>query len=171
MLFRSEYALAPDLGNLPKYTVEAWFRQTGNLNGRVTAIVTNVYDLSTKLNFSIGTNNAPGNYELTTGFFNGAWRNTPSVSTSSNTWYQMVGTYDGSVVRTYVNGVEQAALSYSGSPQSGGGVRIARRWDAQANDALNFFPGDISIVRIYKEALTDAEIDRKSTRLNSSHRT
>jgi hypothetical protein len=154
-----EYALAPNLGNLSKYTVEAWFRYTGNLGSpHVTSIVTNEFD-GNDLNFSIGTNNAPGSQELTTGFFNRAWRNTNGVSTSSNTWYQMVGSFDGNTVKTYLNGVEEAALSYSGTPKSGGGVRIARRWDAAANDQFNYFPGDISIVRIYSEALSDVEID------------
>lgn len=150
----AEYATAPNLGNLSNWTVEAWFRLTSSLSGKVTAIISNEFDLINKLNFSIGTNNAPTNYNLTAGFFDGQWRNVTGVTPSINTWYQIAGTYDGSTLRQYLNGVANGGtLNYAGNPQSGGVVRIMRRWDTDTS-AGNLVKGDLAIVRIYSTALS-----------------
>ncbi len=154
----SEYGTIPNIGNLSQWTVEAWFRISTSLSGKVTAIVANEYDLATKLNFSIGTNNAPSNYNLAVGFFDGSWRTTSGFTPSLNTWYQVVGTYDGSTVRQYVNGsASGGTLTYSGTPQSGGEVRLMRRWDS-AVSATNLVDGDLAIVKIYNSILTPSEI-------------
>ena len=155
-----EYATSPDLGNLSNWTVECWFRLSSSLNGKVTSIVCNQFDLATKLNFSIGTNNAPTNYNLCVGFFNGAWRNTTGFTPSTNTWYQVVGTYDGTTIRQYVNGTANGGtLTYSGTPQSGGEVRLMRRWDSPLTSG-NLVNGDLSIARIYNRALSATEIQQ-----------
>ena len=49
-------------------------------------------------------------------------------------------------------------LTYTGTPQSGGEIRIARRWDEAATTATNFFKGDVAVVRLYNRPLTAAEI-------------
>jgi hypothetical protein len=129
------------------------------LTNKVSALVTNQFDLVNKLNFSIGTNNAPSNYNLTVGFFDGAWRNVTGFVPELNTWYQVVGTYDGSVLRQYVNGsASGGTLNYVGTPQSGGEVRIMRRWDSLATSTINYIDGDVGIVRIYNTALNSSEI-------------
>jgi len=154
----SEYATAPNLGDLNVWTVEVWFRLTTSLTNKVTSLVCNQFNLVNKLNFSVGTNNAPGSYNLVVGFFNGAWRNTTGFAPSTNVWYQVVGTYDGSTIRQYVNGsASGGTLNYVGTPQSGGGVRIMRRWD-ETTSASNLVDGDLSIVRIYNRALSSTEV-------------
>lgn len=153
-----EYATVPNLGNLSQWTVEAWFRLDSVLGaGDVTAVVTNQFDLVNKLNFSIGTNRQPTNANICVGFFDGAWRTTAGFAASADTWYHVVGTYDGTTVRQYVGGDPQSILTYSGTPQSGGEVRIAARWDllSAPND---FFPGNIGLVRIWNSALTAQQI-------------
>lgn len=149
-----------DLGNMPNYTVEVWAKVTNSLSGYITAIICNEFDLSTSLNFSIGTNNAPFNYNLTAGFFDGAWRNADSsgFNPTLNTWYQFVGTYDGSTIKFFVNAGLHSSSNYVGTPGSGGSIRIARRWDSSASVATNFFPGKVSVARIYNRALTNSEI-------------
>jgi hypothetical protein len=153
-----EYATVPDQGDLNIWTVEAWAKVTSSLTNQVTAIVTGQYNLSTKLNFSIGTNRAPGSYNLCAGFFDGAWRNTEGFSPTLNTWYHLVGTYDGSTVSFYVNGLLNSFLNYAGAPQSGGEIRIARRWDGVTNNSINFFPGDIALIRVYNRSLNTSEV-------------
>lgn len=153
-----EYATIPGQGDFNRWSVETWARVTSSLTNQVTSIVTGQFNLATKLNFSIGTNRAPSNYNLCAGFFDGAWRNTTGFDPTLNVWYHLVGTYDGSTINFYVNGVLNSFLNYVGMPQSGGEIRIARRWDDNTTNSVNFFPGDIAVVRIYNRALLSDEI-------------
>jgi len=151
-------ATIPNIGNLSQWTIEAWTRITASLNGKVTAVVCNQFDGINKLNFSLGTNRAPTSYNLCTGFYDGTWRTTNGFTPTQNTWIQLIGTYNGTTLNQYVNSVLDTTLSYAGTPQSGGEIRIARRWDSPNNDSTNFYRGDISIVRIYNRALSTTEI-------------
>lgn len=150
---------AANLGNLNRWTIEAWVRVTASLTNQVTSVITNVYNGSV-LNFSMGTNNAPTNYNLCVGFFDGAWRNTTGFTPTLNTWYHVAGTYDGSTLTQYVNGViSGSAVSYSGTPTSGGVIRIARRWDDVVT-STNLFPGDIVAIRVYNRSLLADEVSQ-----------
>ena len=155
----SQYGTGPNVGNLSTWTVEVWFRASKSLSGKVTSLLTNVYDLSTKLNFSVGTNNSPGSYNLTAGYFDGSWHSTTGSSISTNTWYQVVGTYNGSTISYYINGSLVNSLNYTGTPQSGGGLRLARRWDDVVS-AGNLFAGDISVVRLYSTGLNSTQVSQ-----------
>jgi hypothetical protein len=153
-----EYGTIPNIGNLSQWTVEVWFRLSESLNGKVTSIISNQFDLVNKLNFSIGTNNAPANTNLAVGYYNGAWRTTAGFVPQTNVWYQVVGTYDGSTIRQYVNGqASGGTLNYVGTPQSGGEIRLMRRWDDTLT-ASNFVDGDLAIVKVYNEALSGTQI-------------
>jgi hypothetical protein len=153
-----EYAAIPNIGDISQWTVEAWFRLTTSLSGKVTSVISNQFNLSNKLNFSIGTNNAPVNYNLAVGFYDGAWRSTSGFTPSLNTWYQVVGTYDGTTVRQYVNGsANGGTLTYSGTPQSGGEVRLMRRWDSTLLPG-NLLDGDLAIIKVYNTALNSGEV-------------
>lgn len=153
-----EYATIPDLGNLAQWTVEAWFRLSSPLTGKVTSIVSNQFDLTDKLNFSIGTNNQPTNANLSVGFYDGLWRTTTGVVPQVGVWYQVVGTYDGSVIRQYINGVASGGtVNYVGTPESGGEVRLMRRWDLTAT-STNLTNGDLAIVKIYNSALSAGDV-------------
>lgn len=154
----SEYATVPNIGSLSAWTVEAWFRLTTSLNSKITSIVCNEFDLINKLNFSIGTNNQPSNANLAVGFFDGAWRNTTGFVPATNVWYQVVGTYDGSVIRQYVNGsASGGTLNYVGNSQSGGEIRLMRRWDSPLV-AGNLVDGDLAIIKVYNTALSSNDI-------------
>lgn len=149
-----------NLGAMPKFTVEAWLKVNASLTGVVASAVTNQYDLASSLNYSIGTNKAPTDYNLCVGFFNGTWRNTAGFVPVLDTWYQVVGTFDGTTITQYVNGTANGSpVSYTGSVGSGGVTRIARRWDADTSSG-NLFPGDIAVVRIYNRALTADEVSQ-----------
>jgi hypothetical protein len=162
-----EYVDAPNIGDLPQWTVEVWFRLNKSLDGKVTSIASSQFDLVNKLNFSIGTNNAPANRNLAVGFFNGAWRNTTGFVPQVGEWYQVVGTYDGSVLRQYVNGVASGGtLNYVGTPQSGGEVRLMARWDLLSS-ASDFVDGDLAITYIYNRALSSSEVSNNFSEVSN----
>lgn len=152
-----QYATVPDIGSLSTWTIEAWANISLSLSGKVTSVVCNQFDLVNKINFSLGTNNAPINYNLALGYYNGAWRTTAGVAPTLNTWTYYAGTYNGTILRQYTNNAEVATLSYTGTPQTGGEIRIARRWD-ETTTASNYLRGNISVIRIYNRALTASEL-------------
>lgn len=153
-----EYSTVPNIGSLPKWTIEVWVRFSSSLSGQIASVLTNQYNGATSLNYSIGTNNAPSSYNIAAGFFDGAWRNTTGFAPSLNTWYQIVGTYDGSVIRQYVNGsASGGTLNYVGTPSSGGQIRMMTRWDTMVGSG-NYIDGDLSIARIYNRDLSSTEV-------------
>jgi len=155
-----EYATIPNIGSLSNWTVEVWFRLTTSLVGKVSSIVSNQFN-NTVLNYSIGTNNMPSNSNLAVGFYdinNGGWKSTSGFVPVVGNWYQVVGTYDGSTVRQYVNGVASGGtLTTSVASQSGGEIRLMRRWD-ETLISNNLTDGDLAIVKIYNTVLSSSDI-------------
>ena len=71
-----------------------------------------------------------------------------------NTWTHLAGTYDGSVMRLYVNGIQAGTFSVSGNmATSNSPLRIGGN-----NVWPEFFSGKIDEIRIYNRSLTQAEI-------------
>ena len=144
--------------SLSVFTVEAWMK-FNSLGGRPTAILTQEYPgVSSRINYSIGLNgvNGSGAYDgkLNVGFFDGTWRTTSGFTPSTNVWYHVVMTYNGSTMIQYSNGVLQSSLSYAGTPTTSGGLlRLMRRWDD-----VDYLDGNLSIARIYNRALSAAEV-------------
>jgi hypothetical protein len=76
-----------------------------------------------------------------------------------NTWTHLAATYNGSVLRLYVNGVQVKTRTLSGSIQtSASALRIGGNsiWG-------EYFSGLIDEVRIYNRSLTAAEIQADMT--------
>ncbi len=72
---------------------------------------------------------------------------------SAGVWLHVAGTYDGSTVRLYLNGTEQAgAVSVSGTVATGDGVHLS--WSG-SDGALN---GLLDDMRVYNRALSGTEI-------------
>ena len=106
----------------------------------------------------------------------GTWETKVSIPTgiSTGNWYHIAGTYDGSNVKLYINGVELASTpetrSLSGSGLYGlciGNIRYNCKSIA-ANEVDGFFDGQIDQVMIYNRALTGSEIEELSTILNET---
>ena len=136
-------ASSTSLSSLSTWTIEVWHYYTGNNSGSSPTILTELYPgLTSRINFSLGSNSATG---LQNGFFNGAWRVTPAHTLTANNWYHIVGTYDGTTIKLYVNNTLIQSSSYSGTPtSSSGGIRLMRRWDLP-----DYWGGRLSVVRIY----------------------
>jgi len=74
----------------------------------------------------------------------------------TTTWTQLVHSYDGTTVRTYVNGVADNTNTGMSGPLNTGGtfdMKIGTN-----NYPSNYMNGNISVVRAYDRALTAAEI-------------
>lgn len=81
---------------------------------------------------------------------------TGTTHLGDNQWHHVAGTWDGTTIRVYVDGVQDGALAHSGSLQSG-----------QTNDAFigraetsnpGYFAGRIDDARLYDRALSPQEI-------------
>jgi hypothetical protein len=156
----SQYAdYATSFQSLSSWTAEVWvnFTTTPASSSNVTALITGNYNLINNLNFCIGTTNSPTDYTIRAGFYNGAWRQTSGHTPTAGVWYSYSGTYNGSNIILYVNGVLFNSTAYTGTSQSGGGIRIARRWDDTLT-ASNLVDGAIPTARLYNRALTASEI-------------
>jgi hypothetical protein len=169
----SQYATIPNLGSLSAWTIEAWYVTSATLNNLVTAIVTSATPSDTyPINFCLGQGRATNNYNLAAGFWvksTNTWNNAAGFMPTVSTWYQSVGTYDGSTITQYTNGASIATQAATGnSGETTQPIRIACRWDDQAQ-TLDYFPGSISIIRIYNRALTSGEVFQNYTAQRGRH--
>lgn len=156
----SQYATSPDIGVLQNWTVEAWVRFSSSLNGQVSSVVSNQFNLTSSLNFSVGTNNAPTNYNIAVGFYQNGWSTTTGFTPTLNTWYQIVGRYNGSLLQQFINGsLSGGSVSVVSTLASGGEIRLMRRWDDVVS-STNLIDGDLAIVRIYNRSLLSGEISQ-----------
>jgi hypothetical protein len=72
-----------------------------------------------------------------------------------NSWYHVAATYDGGMMRLYLNGKEVDSIAKSGSIPGGGSVPIDI---GRSADGSNYLRGTIDDVRIYRSALDATEI-------------
>jgi len=143
------------LSNLSTWSVEVWHYYTGTNTGVAPCIVTELFpSITNNINYTIGST-ISGSTNLQAGFFNGGWQTTPTgYSLTANNWYQIVGTYDGTTIKLYVNNSLAQTDSYTGTPISGGsGIRLMRRWDD-----TDYWGGRLSIVKIYDGALSQTGV-------------
>jgi len=138
-----------DLDISPNITVEAWIYKD-------TAPLTNTYFLCK------ATGGFGGLKVESSGFFfyiySGGWRGPASMmGLPTETWIHVAGTYNGDVIRVYVNGVEGTPFSYTGTPATGTqplkiGRGATQWWETPA------FDGKIDEVRVWKTDLDQATI-------------
>jgi uncharacterized protein (TIGR02145 family) len=80
-----------------------------------------------------------------------------SVNVSDGKWHHLVGTYDGTTMKIYVDGVNKGSSWFlSGSlPTQAGNMRIGADYETFPS---NFWNGSLDDIRIYNRALSDAEV-------------
>ena len=144
----------PDASNLDlsTFTIEAWvnFNQHKNFSSILTKTnVANDADFfnygffcySTIVTFFIGDGGVSTRKQV----------NIPVLYLPVNTWHCIVGTYNGSIMRFYVNGAQIATTSTTITPiQTNGTLRII--------DPSYSINGKVSIGRVYDRALTATEV-------------
>jgi hypothetical protein len=152
----ANYHWALSSNNLPlmtRFTVEVWHYYTGVLTGAAPCIVTETYFGTTgQINFNLGSTLSGA--VLRVGYYNSGWNESGPYNLTANNWYHIVGNFDGSNFRLYINGVNLVTTANGGTPASNtGGIRLMRRWDGD-----EYWGGHLSTVRIYNRALSDQEI-------------
>ena len=128
-----QYADTPWLGNFSNWTAECWFQTSAGLDTtQATAALTTVYDDGVgafygQINYCLGNNNpGPGFPYIKAGYYNAVnagWHETNGFIPIVGDWYQMVGTFDGTTVSTYVNG----ALYHQASGDGGSVTQLTSK--------------------------------------------
>jgi Concanavalin A-like lectin/glucanases superfamily len=137
------------LPSLTTWTVEAWHWYAGTNSAGSPCIVTEAY-AGGPINYTVGncTDSSPN---LQVGYWDGgSFHPTPTGTVlTPGTWYQVVGTYDGTANRLYLNGSFVSSTASGSTPASGGvGIYLMHRWDA-----AQYWGGRLGIVRIYNSAI------------------
>jgi hypothetical protein len=93
-------------------------------------------------------------------FVAGNWYYGGLVEIPLGTWTNLVGTYDGSSVTLYVNGVQAGIVSGASGPIEPGtlGLNIGHDPSAAEGDRDRFLTGEIDEASIFSRALTPSEI-------------
>ena len=141
------------LSALTTFTVEVWHYFDGTYTGGQPCILTEVF--TGPMNFFLGSLDGATAPQLQFGYFPNAWNITqPPYTIPANGWYHIVGTYDGTSVKLYMNNVLIRSNDYNTTPSSsGGGIRFMRRWDNP-----DYWGGGLAIVRIYSGGLTANQV-------------
>jgi hypothetical protein len=131
-------------------TLEAWVRPTA-LSGYRTVVMKDVPDELAYALYASGDVNRPSSWARVGST---SYDATGSAALTLNTWTHLASTYDGTTLRLFVNGVQVASRTVSGSLQTSnnplhiGGNAV---WG-------EYFAGLIDDVRIYNRPLAAAEI-------------
>ena len=130
------------------WTLSVWYKNTGSVIGSNPCIVTQIYT-GNFINICLGFGAVQGFSFHVPGWFNG----TPITITNS-AWTYYTGTWNGTTLSTYINGVLQGSTTPGGTAGTAGSqYRIGRRWDN-----ADFMVGEVGEVRIYNAAITGAQV-------------
>src|SRR6185436_9087462 len=83
----------------------------------------------------------------------------PTNALTSNTWMHVAGTFDGTELKCYVNGILQGTVPFAGTiaPSTAYPLAIGRLADPVYGPD-RYFAGNIDEVRVWNRALTQTEI-------------
>ena len=97
-------------------------------------------------------------------YFAGGVRVDSATFINANTWYNVVGTYNGTTSSIYINGVLDLSTNNTVSANASGSNFIVGSYGAARN-----FTGKISNILAYNRALSAAEIQQNYNALKSRY--
>jgi len=167
---RSALSLAYDAAlNTAEFTIEAWVQVSGdcesqtechqyfvssratNWKGYYLSVFRNPSSNLIRWGFTLGrTDGNPGNEW-------GGFETPPELTLQQiqNDWHHLVGTYDGSVARLFVDGYEAGSKTQNLAPNSGNSFTIGRGSDGDPRYPLT---GSVDEVAYYDYALASSQI-------------
>ncbi len=155
----NNYISINNFGTFTTFTVSTWVNRQSSTSIRESIISYKEGEGSSNYGFLLslnedGTNFRPRIYVKV----NSSWLYAEDInSVPLNTWNHIVGIYDGSKIKIYINGVLKQETNAPGAMTQGTQkISIGSR----ASFDSNYFPGLIDDVRIYNRALSDDEIQQ-----------
>jgi hypothetical protein len=151
----SQYAICnTSLPTLSTWTVGVWHNYDATSDSGSPCIVSEVYPgTNGTINYIIG-NGSDSSPNLQTGFYTGGWVLNSVGYVLTTGWHYIVGTYDGTSIKLYVDNVLiDTQNTTTPSFSSNGGIVLMRRWDLG-----NYWGGLLAKVDIYDIALDSGEI-------------
>ncbi|HSH01070.1 MAG TPA: LamG domain-containing protein [Anaerolineae bacterium] len=131
-----------DIGDMQQFTIALWIYPDTTISGndRLLSISGKAVLRSQNGNLNLYVVSNDTNYHATT-----------TNLLSPGSYYHVAGTYDGSNLRVYINGVELGSTSFSGALDTATSVAL--------NSSIETFDGVMDDVRIYNRALSANEIN------------
>ncbi len=131
-------------------SVELWFNASSQAANQVLASRVDGVGQGWQVDY---TANGGMNFWIGTG---GIWARASTSSPSSNTWHHVAGTWDGSIIRLYVDGVEVNSTAKTGAISASATEITIGTYNADLT--AGYFKGLIDEVDIYNRALSASEI-------------
>ena len=130
------------------WTLSVWYKNTGSIVGSNPCIVTQNY-IGAQINICLGFGAVQGfSYHVP------PWYNGTSITITNAAWTHYTGTWNGTTLTTYINGVFVGSTTPGGTSSSAGSqYRIGRRWDNP-----DYMVGEIGEVRIYPIAISAEQV-------------
>ena len=137
------------------FSVEAWVNLNNLTQGSSPDIIANSVTSSANTGFVLQITGSQAQFYVGNGTTN-ANVLTSTGAIPATGWVYLVGTYDGTTVRLYVNGVQSGTGSALAGSMAAGATNIGIGFNPSAN--TDFFAGLIDQVAVYTSTLSQARI-------------
>lgn len=140
------------------FSIEAWCYLPSNVGVGPGTLVSEGYEGDGNVRYVLGFDNDGASLKPAFGWYNGAWRRIASATNiTAEAWHHIVGTFDGTQQRLYVDGSLVAGPTTPGGAQPTGTetLYIARRWDTAG---WTYFNGWVDEVAMYASALSSTQV-------------
>jgi hypothetical protein len=154
----SQYAYAStSLATLGTWTLESWYFYNSIASGQNSQIITEALNNpATAINYRLGYK-ASGTFVSAGYFATPTWRETTPYTLTNNTWNQIVGTYDGTNLKVYVNGALVQTNAGGGTlTSSAAGIVLMAEWTVSSPQG--YLGGRLAIVNVYNQDIGLANI-------------